>query len=75
MKLQEGDLVADVTGDVGTDEKVLVIEKIHVVYRLQLAAEHREAAERVHGIHAGYCPVARTLRGCVEISTALEYAD
>jgi uncharacterized OsmC-like protein len=35
----------------------------------------RETAERVHTVHIEACPVARTLRGCVEISTALETVD
>jgi uncharacterized OsmC-like protein len=33
--------------------------------------EKQEAAERAHHIHQDYCPVARTIRGCVDISTEL----
>lgn len=51
---------------------MLVIRRIHVRYTLQLAGEHREAAERAHSIHADYCPVARTIRDCVAITTSLE---
>lgn len=54
---------------------MLVIRRIHVRYRLQLAPEHREAAERAHNLHADYCPVARTIRGCVEVTTSLEMED
>jgi len=54
---------------------VLVIKRIHVTYHLKTAAENREAAERVHGFHADYCPVARTIRGCVDITTALEIEE
>jgi uncharacterized OsmC-like protein len=50
----------------------LVIKRIHVTYHLKLDPEKRQVAERAHGIHAEFCPVARTLRGCVEISTSLE---
>jgi hypothetical protein len=32
-------------------------------------------AQRVLAFHAGFCPVARTLRGCVEITTSLEMED
>jgi hypothetical protein len=32
-------------------------------------------AERVLAFHADFCPVARTLRGCVEITTSLEMED
>ncbi len=49
----------------------MVIKRIHVTYHLKLKPELREAAEKVHGFHADYCPVARTLKGCVDISTEL----
>ena len=61
-------------GEVGADDKVLVIRRVNVTYRLNIADEHRPMAERVRGIHAGFCPVARTIGDCVEISTALQFA-
>jgi uncharacterized OsmC-like protein len=57
------------------DGKVLVIRRIQVTYHLRLDPAQRETAERVHGFHADACPVARTLRGCITITTALEMAD
>ncbi|GAB4445931.1 MAG: hypothetical protein Kow0031_28530 [Anaerolineae bacterium] len=57
------------------DGNVLVVKRIHVTYRLKVAPEHRETAERVHGFHADFCPVARTIRDSVQISTALEMED
>jgi hypothetical protein len=51
---------------------VLVVKRIHVTYTLALTPEQRETAERVHGFHADFCPVARTIRDCVEISTSLQ---
>ena len=56
----------------GKDEKVLIIRRIDVVYRLKVAAEHHEAADRVHGFHAGFCPVARSIAPAIEIGTTLE---
>ncbi len=50
-----------------------MIRRIRVTYRLRAAEEHHALAERVHGFHAGFCPVARTLQGCVEISTELRF--
>lgn len=57
------------------DGKVLVIRRIHVRYHLTCAAASREIAERVHGFHADVCPVARTLKGCIEISTSLDVTE
>ncbi len=53
----------------------MVIKRIHVTYHLKLQPEQRETAEKVHGFHADYCPVARTIKGCVEISTELQFED
>ena len=50
----------------------MVIKRIHVTYHLKIQPEQRETAEKVHGFHADYCPVARTMKGCVDISTELK---
>ncbi len=68
-------LSSDVKGEIEKEDKVLVIRRIHVTYHLKLAPENREAAERAHGFHADFCPVARTIRDSVEITTSLEMED
>ncbi len=62
-------------GEIEVDQKVLVIKRIHVKYRLRVPEDQRETAERVHEFHAGFCPVARTIEGCVDISTELSFVD
>jgi len=57
------------------DGKVLVIRRIHVRYHLRIESAQREVAERVLGLHADVCPVARTLRGCIDISTSLDMQE
>ena len=57
------------------EERVLVIRRIRVRSRLRLRPDQREAAERAHGAHQDHCPVARTLRGAVEIRTELELSE
>lgn len=54
---------------------MLVVRRIHVTYRLRLHPEQRAAAERAHTIHADNCPVYRTIRSCVDITTSLEMED
>lgn len=56
-----------------TQDRVLIIRRIHVVLRLKAAAEHREAAERVHGIFAESCPVYQTLKPAIQITTELAF--
>lgn len=56
-------------GEVGKDDGVLVIRRVHVTYHLKAGEEHRETVERVHGFHADRCPVYRTLKNAFEITT------
>jgi uncharacterized OsmC-like protein len=64
-----------VTGEIGEDGNVLVIQRIHVHYHLKVEPSKREVAEKVLGFHADYCPAARTIRNCVTITTALDMED
>jgi uncharacterized OsmC-like protein len=71
----EGILTSEARGEVEKEGKVLVIKRIHVTYHLKLKPEQREIAKRVHGFHADFCPVACTIKGCVEITTELKMED
>ncbi len=53
----------------------MVIKRIHVTYHLKLNPEQRETAQRVLEFHADKCPVARTIKGCVDISTELKMEE
>ena len=66
---------SEVKGEIEKDGKVLVIKRIHVTYRLKISPDLRETAEKVHGFHADFCPVARSLKGCVGITTELKMED
>lgn len=61
-------------GEVGKEDGVLVIRRVHVDYRLEANEAEREKVERVHGMHHDFCPVYRTLKSAFEITTALELA-
>jgi uncharacterized OsmC-like protein len=65
--------VSEVTGEIDTsDDGVLVVRRVHVRYRLRADQDKREIVDRVLGFHARKCPVARTIDGCVEVTTELE---
>ena len=53
----------------------MVVKRIHVTYHLKLVPDQRETAQRVLEFHADFCPVARTLRGSVDITTSVEMED
>jgi uncharacterized OsmC-like protein len=65
-----GKLVADVTGEVETEDNVLVIRRIHVDLKLQASEESRATVERVHAIYAMNCPLYRTLRSAIQLSSS-----
>jgi organic hydroperoxide reductase OsmC/OhrA len=54
---------------------VLVIRRIHVAYQLKLKPEQRQTAQKVYGFHADFCPVARSLKGSIEMTTELKLED
>ena len=56
------------------EDRVLTIKRIRVRYRLVGCPEDkREAAERAHNLHAGRCPVARSIGSSIDITTELEF--
>ena len=59
------------TGEVELEGKVLVLRRIHVKLELRAAAEHREAAGRVHGFYADSCPLYRSLKAAIAITSEL----
>jgi len=64
--------VGHARGEIDLDGQVLVIKRIHVTYTgLSIPEERREAAERALRTHADGCPVARSLRGAIDITTSL----
>ncbi|MDX1622121.1 MAG: OsmC family protein [Nitriliruptorales bacterium] len=67
-----GRLQGFATGEIETEGKVLVIKRIHVRYELEVDEDaDRETIERVHGFHADHCPVARSIRDAIDVSTSL----
>jgi uncharacterized OsmC-like protein len=61
--------VARVSGEIELEEKVLVIRRIHVKFELRADAAQRETVERVHGFYANSCPVYRSLRAAIAITS------
>ena len=59
-------------GEVELEGKVLVLKRIAVTYTgLDVAEEDADKVQRVLGFHADGCPVARSIKGAVEITTQL----
>ena len=65
-----GRLTAEVTGEVETEEGVLVIRRIHVAMHLVALEAARETVERTHGIYAMRCPLYRTLHKTIQLTSS-----
>jgi uncharacterized OsmC-like protein len=58
-------------GEVETEDHVLIIRRIHTTMKLKADRGHWETAQRVHGFFADGCPVYRSLKAAIEITTEL----
>ena len=67
----EGRLTADVTGEVETEDGVLVIRRIHVAMRLAAEESVRPTVDRVHDVYAMRCPLYRTLHHAIALSSSI----
>ena len=68
----EGRLTADARGEVENEDGVLVIRRIHVEFTLRASETTREIVDRVHGFYADKCPVYRSLRNAIQITSSYE---
>jgi hypothetical protein len=66
-----GNLNADGTGEVETEENVLVIRRIHVAMRLEASRNVKATAARVHGIYA-MRPLYRTFHKRLQFTSNCE---
>ena len=58
-------------GEVETEDHVLIIRRIHTTLKLKADRSHWETAQRVHGFFADKCPVYRSLKAAIAITTEL----
>ncbi len=66
-------LYADTVGEIEVEGKVLVIKRIKQTFHLSADAGDREKIERVLNVYADSCPVARSVKGSIEITSALNF--
>ena len=65
--------MGEAVGEVELEDNVLVIRRIHVRLLLRADEGHRETAARVHGIFADKCPVYRSLKAAITMTTELVF--
>jgi uncharacterized OsmC-like protein len=65
--------VGEALGEIELEDNVLVIRRIHVRLKLKADGAHRETANRVHGFFAEKCPVYRSLKAAITMTTELSF--
>jgi uncharacterized OsmC-like protein len=65
--------VSEAVGEVELEDNVLVIRRIHVILKLKAMESDRETAARVHGFFADKCPIYRTLKPAIDMTTELVF--
>lgn len=66
----DGRLTANVRGEIESEDGVLVIRRIHVEFALRAPEDARETIDRVHGFFADKCPIYRSLRAAIQITSS-----
>jgi uncharacterized OsmC-like protein len=61
-----------VRGEVESEDGVLVIKRIHAGMKLRAPESARPVVERVHGFYAERCPVYRSLKNSIQITSSFE---
>ncbi|CAN5859301.1 hypothetical protein BH18ACT11_BH18ACT11_09740 [soil metagenome] len=66
------DLHAETVGEIEVESKVLVIKRIKQFFYITADEQDRETIERVLSVYADSCPVARSVKDSIEITSDLE---
>ncbi len=58
------------------EDRTLVLKRIAVRYRLRVdPGTDKSVIDRVMGFHADHCPVTRSLRGAIDITTSIDLTE
>ena len=65
--------MSEAVGEIELEDNVLVIRRIHVRLRIKADEAHRETVNRVYGFFADRCPIYRSLKAAIQITTELTF--
>ena len=65
-----GRLTGEITGEVETEDGVLVIRRIHLSMRLIAPEEVKAVVERVHEMYAMRCPLYRPFHKTLQLTSS-----
>lgn len=66
-------MTSEAIGEIELEDDVLVIKRIRVSYTLRIDADApRDKIQRAFDTHMPHCPVYRSIRDAIDVSTTLE---
>ena len=75
VSLGPADIAAEVRGVNELRDRLPVLTRIEIAYRLRIPAGARETVDRALARHQEKCPTAATLEGAVEVSWTAEIEE
>ena len=75
MEFAPGALVAEVEGDNEIRDRLPVLTRIRVHYRLEVPAADRETVDRALARHQEKCPTAASLAGAVDVAWTADVVE
>ena len=54
-----------------SEDGVLIIRRIHIELELKAPEEQRQTAERVHTVYADRCPLYRSVKDSIAVTSSL----
>ena len=71
-----GSLETEVEGDIEEgDDKVLLLTKVHITYRLNIPKGKREQAERALSLHHSRCPVSQSVERGIRVEWSADITE
>jgi uncharacterized OsmC-like protein len=70
-----GSLETDVEGDIEEGDKVLLLTRIRIRYRLKIPKHKREEAERALALHESRCPVSQSVQRGIRVEYSADISE
>lgn len=72
----DGSLKTEVDGDIEEGEnRVLLLTKVHIKYRMKIPKGKREQAERALSLHHSRCPVSQSVERGIRVEWSADIAE
>jgi uncharacterized OsmC-like protein len=72
----DGSLETEVDGDIEAgDNKVLLLTKVHITYKLKIPQGKREQAERALSLHHSQCPVSQSVERGIRVEWSADITE